>query len=233
CPFGAGPARAFALGGEPLHHRTSKSGWLFLAPALILNISIIVVPALLTAVLGFTDWDGFGVPRFTGVAHLRRLLSDPVFWTALVNNIKWTAIFLTVPILMGLIVAGLLMTVRRGRNFFQTAYFIPMVVATVISARVWQQMIFHPISGLLGWLSARGWNPFGGNPLTQPATALYAVAFVDNWHWWGFVAVVFFAALRQIDPSLLEAADVEGAGFWQRLWLVILPLIRPTVVLMM
>lgn len=230
------PAGATAGVPKPRPRRQRRSelkGWLFLAPALILNVGVILVPALLTAGLAFTDWNGISIPKLVGLKNFRDLAADPVFWGALWNNVKWTLIFLTVPIIMALVVASMLLTVRWGRNLFQTIYFIPMVVATVISARVWQQMIFHPISGVLGWLSQHGLNPFGGNPLTNPSTALYSVAFVDNWHWWGFIAVIFFAALRQIDPALLEAADMEGAGFWQRMRHVSLPLIRPTIVLMM
>ncbi|BAS27986.1 carbohydrate ABC transporter permease [Limnochorda pilosa] len=226
------PARTAQAVRKP-RDRGEIAGWLFLTPALLLNVFVILVPATLTAVLAFTDWDGVGPLRYTGLANFRSLSADPVFWGALANNAKWMLIFLTVPIVMGLVVASMLLTVRRGRNLFQTVYFVPMVVATVISARVWQQMVFHPLSGVLGWLSLHGVNPFGGNPLTDPSTALYAVAFVDNWHWWGFVTVVFFAALRQIDPSLLEAAGIEGAGFWQRLRHVSLPLIRPTILFMM
>lgn len=228
-----GARASIAAAGSKGKGKGELSGWLFLAPALLLNIFVILVPALLTAALAFTDWNGVSTPHWTGLENFRELAGDPVFWGALWNNVKWTLIFLTVPIIMALVVASMLLTVRWGRNLFQTLYFIPMVVATVISARVWQQMIFHPMSGLLGWLSQHGLNPFGGNPLTNPSTALYSVAFVDNWHWWGFIAVIFFAALRQIDPGLLEAADLEGAGFWQKLRHVSLPLIRPTIVLMM
>ncbi len=214
------------LGGE-------AAGWLFLAPALVLNVGVILVPALATVALSLTDWNGISRPRLVGVSNFTDLAGDPVFWGALWNNVKWTLIFLTVPITMGLIVGSMLLEIKRGRNVLQTLYFIPMVVPTVISARIWQQMIFHPMSGVLGWLAGHGIRLVDGNPLTQPGSALYAVAFVDNWHWWGFVTVVFFAALRQIDPAFLEAASIEGASFWQKMRYVSLPLIRPTVVFLM
>lgn len=214
------------LGGE-------AAGWLFLAPALVLNVGVILVPALSTVALSLTDWNGISRPRLVGVSNFTDLAGDPVFWGALWNNVKWTLIFLTVPITMGLIVGSMLLEIKRGRNVLQTLYFIPMVVPTVISARIWQQMIFHPMSGVLGWLAGHGIRLVDGNPLTQPGSALYAVAFVDNWHWWGFVTVVFFAALRQIDPACLEAASIEGANFWQKMRYVSLPLIRPTVVFLM
>ena len=89
------------------------------------------------------------------------------------------------------------------------------------------------MSGVLGWLQKNGITLFSSNPLTNPSTSLYAVAFVDNWHWWGFLAVVFFSAMRQIDPSLYEAADIEGANFWDKFKHISIPLILPTLVFML
>lgn len=218
---------------KELSRKENVIGWAFLAPALLINVFVILIPALLTAMLAFTRWNGLGTPEFVGLDNFRQLAADPVYRGALVNNVKWTLIFLTVPISMGLVGAAMLLTIPKGRDVFQTIYFIPMIVATVISARVWQQMIFHPMGGLLGWLKRRGITLFATNPLTNPDTSLYAVAFVDNWHWWGFLAVVFLASMRQIDPALFEAASIEGAGFWQKFRYVTLPLIRPTVVFML
>lgn len=218
---------------KELSRKENIIGWAFLAPSLLINFCVILIPAILTALLAFTKWNGLGTPEFIGLDNFRILLADSVYRTALVNNVKWTLIFLVIPICMGVLGAAMLQTIPRGRNFFQTIYFIPMIVATVISARVWQQMIFHPMGGLLGWLKKKGIILFTSNPLTNPKTSLYSVAFVDNWHWWGFLAVVFLAAMRQIEPDLFEAADIEGAGFWQKLRYVTLPLIRPTLVFML
>ena len=211
----------------------SLTGWLFMLPALAINVSIILIPAILTAGFAFTKWNGLGTPEFVGLQNFITLFKSQVYRTAIINNVRWTLIFLTVPIIMGLIGAAMLQTIRAGRNFFQTIFFVPMIVATVISARVWQQMIFHPMSGLLGWLRKFGISFLGGNPLTNPDTSLYSVAFVDNWHWWGFLAVVFLASMRQIDPELYEAASIEGASFWQKFWHISIPLIRPTLILML
>jgi len=212
-------------------NRENLTGWLFLLPALLINVLVILIPAVLTALISLTKWNGLGKPEFVGLDNFRQLLSDSVYMAALGNNVKWTLVFLTVPIIMGLLVAAMLQTIRKGRNAYQTIFFIPMIVATAISARVWQQMIFHPMSGLLGWLKRSGIASFG-NPLTNPKTSLFAVAFVDNWHWWGFLAVVFLASMRQIEPELFEAAEIEGAGFWQKFRHISIPLIRPTLIFM-
>ena len=205
--------------------------WLFLAPSLLINVVIILIPALLTLGLAFCSWDGVSAPSFSGLANFRALADDGVFWHALWNNVRWTMIFLTVPIAMGLLAAVMLLVAQRGRTILQVVFFLPVIIATVITARVWQGMIFNPVSGVLGFLQHHGVSI--ENPLASTGKALFGVATVDLWHWWGFLAVIFFAALRQVDVSQIEAAKLDGANLWQLVWHVLLPAIRPTIALMM
>jgi len=203
----------------------------FLLPALAINVVIILIPAIFTVAMAFVDWDGVGTPTYVGLDNFRAIFADPVFFTALLNNIKWTLIFLTIPIAIGLLASSLLLMARRGRTFFQVVYFLPVIIATVVVARVWQGMIYNPESGLVGWLKLHG--VVLSDPLAAPPTALYAVASVDLWHWWGFLAVIFFAALRQVDTAQIDAALLDGANFVQLMRHVLLPAIRPTITLMM
>jgi raffinose/stachyose/melibiose transport system permease protein len=207
------------------------ANWLFVAPALIINLLIILVPGMLTVLLAFCTWDGVSMPVWAGLANFASLAGDGVFWHALRNNLIWTAIFLTIPMAMGLLAAVMLLIARRGQTVLQVIYFLPIVLATVISARIWQGMIYNPVSGVIGLLQHYGLPVT--NPLGQPSTALFGVATVDLWHWWGFLAVVFYAALRQVDMSIVEAAVLDGASFWQLVRHILLPAIRPTIVLMM
>ena len=204
---------------------------LYLLPTLAINVVIILIPACLTIALAFFAWDGIGSPRWVGFGNFEALWGDRVFWRALRNNIVWTGIFLTVPIAMGLLAATMLLVARRGRTFFQVVYFLPVVIATVITARVWQGMIYSPATGLFGVMQDAGFDVV--NPLSQPSLALFGVATVDLWHWWGFLCVIFFAALRQVPSEQIEAARLEGATFFQMMRYVLLPGIRPTIVLMM
>ena len=204
---------------------------LYLVPTLLINVVIILVPALLTVALAFCRWDGISAPTFTGLDNFRALYADRVFWTALTNNIIWTLIFLTVPIGMGLLAAAMLLVARRGSTFFQVIYFLPVVIATAITARVWQGMIYSPVTGVFGLLDRLGIGV--ANPLSLPTRALYGVAVVDLWHWWGFLCVIFFAALRQVPQEHIEAARLEGAGFFQMMRYVLVPGIMPTITLMM
>ncbi|SFD42697.1 carbohydrate ABC transporter permease [Devosia psychrophila] len=204
---------------------------LYLVPTLAINFVIILVPALLTIALAFFRWDGISAPVFNGLGNFQALAGDRVFWSALTNNLIWTAIFLVVPIAMGLLAATMLLIAPRGRTFFQVVYFLPVIIATAITARVWQGMIYSPVTGLFGLMQKSGLPVV--NPLSLPTTALFGVATVDLWHWWGFLCVIFFAALRQVPQEQIEAARIEGATFWQMMRYVLLPGIRPTITLMM
>ena len=204
---------------------------LYLVPTLAINFAIILIPALLTIALAFFRWDGISAPVFNGIGNFQALAGDRVFWSALTNNLIWTAIFLVVPIAMGLLAATMLLIARRGRTFFQVVYFLPVIIATAITARVWQGMIYSPVTGVFGLLQKNGLPVV--NPLSLPTTALFGVATVDLWHWWGFLCVIFFAALRQVPQEQIEAARIEGPTFWQMMRYVLLPGIRPTITLMM
>lgn len=204
---------------------------LYLIPTLLINAAIILVPALMTIALAFFRWDGISAPQFIGLGNFDALFHDYVFWRALGNNVIWTGIFLVVPMAMGILAAAMLLIAPRGKALFQIIYFLPVIVATAITARVWQIMIYSPVTGIFSYFKAMG-LPLT-NPLSQPSTALVGVATVDIWHWWGFLCVIFFAALRQVPRELIEAARLDGARFFQLMIYVLLPAIRPTIVLMM
>ncbi|MEA3537196.1 sugar ABC transporter permease [Rhizobium sp. CC-YZS058] len=204
---------------------------LYVLPTLIINVVMIAIPALLTVMLAFFEWDGISDPIFVGLDNFRALSQDSVFWTALTNNVIWTIIFLIVPIAMGLLAATMMLVARRSANFYQVIYFLPVIIATAITGRVWQGMIYSPVTGVTGLLQRFGIDI--ANPLTETSSALYGIAVVDLWHWWGFLCVIFFAALRQVPSEQIEAARVEGATFFQTIRYVLLPGIMPTITLMM
>jgi len=205
--------------------------WLFALPALLINIFIILVPAMLTFTAAFVIWDGVGMPAWAGFANFQHMFDDPVFWSALTNNIIWTAIFLTVPVCIALVMATALLMAPRSRVVVQSIIFLPRILAVAVTGRIFQGMIFSPATGLIAWLNERGFSIT--DPLADPDRSLYAVAAVDIWHWWGFLAVVFLAAMRQISVDQIEAARLDGAGFFTLMRYVLLPGIRPTMALML
>jgi raffinose/stachyose/melibiose transport system permease protein len=199
----------------------------------IVNVTVILGPSLASIAFAFTDWTGLGSAHLIGIDNFTRLAADPDFRDALMHNLIWTVIFMTVPVAMGLLGAFVLSKLQRFQLFFRIAYFAPYVIASVVSAGIWEN-ILDPNQGLGATLGQLGLpiikdTAFFGDP----DLALLSVAFVNNWAWWGFLVVVFLAAMQAVNPDLYEAARVDGATTTQEFRHITLPMILPTVVFMM
>ena len=203
-------------------------GWLFLLPLMLTTIVIIVVPTLATAAFSLTDWSGFGEASFIGLENFRQLARDAGFLQSLKHAVIWTAIFLTVPIFMGLLGAVLLSLAGPLQTFFKLVYFIPVTLASVINAHIWRSL-YDPFRGVGAVLAGLGVSFLENIAfLGEKHLALYAVAWVDVWRWWGFLVVVFLAAMQAINPELYDSARVDGASAWGEFRHVTLPGIRVT-----
>ena len=210
--------------------RRGLVAWVFMIPLVIVNVLVILGPSVATIYYSFTEWSGLGPAEFVGLENYREILSDGDFYLAMWHNVLWTAIFLTVPISMGLLGAFLLSQITRFQLFFRIVYFIPYVVASVVNAALWQN-ILDPTRGIGSALASVG-IPFldGVSFFGSERLALPSVAFVNNWAWWGFVVLLFLTALQSVDAQLYDAAKVDGAGRWQQFLNVTIPGIRPTLV---
>jgi raffinose/stachyose/melibiose transport system permease protein len=217
-------------GRIPQHRKRALTAWVFMLPLVLVNLLVIVGPSVATVYYSFTEWSGIGPAEFVGLENYRRMLTDGEFYEALLHNIIWLAIFLTVPIAMGLLGAFLLSQIERFQMFFRVVYFIPYVIASVVNASIWQNLL-DPERGIGAALADVG-IPFleGVSFFGDQRLALPSVAFVDNWHWWGFVLVLFLTAMQSVDRDLYDAAKVDGANRWHQFRHVTLPGIRPTLV---
>ncbi|MFE7974070.1 carbohydrate ABC transporter permease [Streptomyces shenzhenensis] len=202
--------------------------WLFMAPLVVVNLLVIAGPGLMSVYYSFTDWDGLDSPALVGFANYTAMFGDADFLRALLHNLLWTAFFLVVPMSLGLLGAFLLTRIKRFQLVFRVLYFVPYVIATVVSATIWRQ-ILSPTSGIGPALGDLGipWLK-DVNFLGDGDIALGTVAFVNNWQWWGFLVVIFLASMQSIEPSLYEAARMDGANTWREFWHITLPAIRPT-----
>ena len=216
-------ARAYAPG--------SWGRFLFAVPALAVSLSVVLIPVIATIGFAFTDWSGFEPPRFVGLANFQLILQEPRFWRAFFNNLIYTSIYVTLPMIGGLVFSMLLLLAPVGRGVFQVVFFLPVTITTVILAQVWRGMIYSSSTGIVAWLNLIG-IPVE-NPLSNPATSLMGVLFVDMWQWWGYLTVIYLAALRQVDRSLIEAATIDGATRRQIFTRILIPLIMPTVLFML
>jgi raffinose/stachyose/melibiose transport system permease protein len=203
---------------------------LFVLPAVLLIAFVVLAPAVLTLAASFTDWDGVSRPRWVGLENFHDLLTDMIFWRAVFNNTKWTVLFLTIPMAIALVVAALLLTRQRSSAVYQVIFLLPYALSPIANASIWSYMIFDHVSGAVHYLNAH--SIAVTDPLGRVSSALYAVAAVDIWHFWGYLTVVFFAAMRQVPTDQLEAAILEGASAWQIFVHITLPNILPTIALM-
>jgi raffinose/stachyose/melibiose transport system permease protein len=137
--------------------------------------------------------------------------------------------FLTIPVALGLLGAYLLAGVKRWQMFYRVAFFLPYVIASVVNAQLWRYLL-HPRFGIGTWLAEHGITLLDTPVFANRSTSLYAVAFVDAWHFWGFLVVLYLAAMYQVDTELYEVARLEGANRFQQFRHVTLPGIRPTLV---
>ena len=209
--------------------RQILSNYVFLAPVVALNLIVIVIPSLTSIYISMTKWSGLNQPEFVGLANFGRLINDPIYWKSLSHNVIWTIFFLTIPVFMGLTGAYLLSGIKRFQMVYRVAFFIPYVIASVVNTELWRTLL-HPRHGIGAWLAKQGIEGFDIRVFGSKHTALYGVAFVDSWHFWGFLVIVYLAAMYQVQPDLYEVAILEGASRFQRFRYVTVPGIRPTLV---
>jgi raffinose/stachyose/melibiose transport system permease protein len=201
--------------------------WAFMLPFLAVSIFVVLGPSLSSFYYSLTDWTGLGAAHFIGLANFQQLLTDTDFHKALLYNLFWMAWFLTIPMGLGLFGAFLLSQIKRFQMFFRAAYFVPYIIASVVNASIWEQ-ILDPQQGLASQLDRIGihWLDnvyfFGDQHLALPS-----VAFVDSWHFWGFLLIFFLAAMQSVDKELYDAARVDGANRWNQFLHVTLPGILP------
>jgi raffinose/stachyose/melibiose transport system permease protein len=206
--------------------------WLFVLPILLINVIVIIGPSISAFYFSLTEWSGIGEARFVGLENFRRIIFDDIrYREAFSNNLLWLAFFLTVPFILALLAASLLAPVRRGGMFFRTALFVNYVLPSVVVASIWRNLL-SPTQGVGAALAEIGIPGLNQAWLGRPDTALLAVAFVDNWRFWGFLMILFLAAMQSIPPELYEAARLDGAKPWHEFIYVTLPGIRPTLVFM-
>ena len=211
---------------------TTRAGWLFLAPALVLIGLFFFLPVLAALVLSFTDYDIYALgdaanARWVGLDNYLRLLRTPLFWTALQNTFYFALVGGPLSIAVSL-AAALLVNAKlvRFKGFFRTVYFIPFVTTLVAVAIVWRYL-YHPQYGPLNrMLAALGVDPVDW--LGDPRWAMPAIILLAVWKNFGYAMLIFIAGLQAIPEELYEAAHLDGASAWQRFRHVTIPMLGPT-----
>lgn len=212
---------------------TKSKRWVpyaFILPAFIIHFLVVMAPSLSTFVMSLYDWNGMGQGVFIGLQNFKEIFTkDTVAHQALVHNLIWLLIFVTVPLILGFTIALLVSRLKRGQMVLRTIYFLPYIISAVVAGRIWSAFM-NPFYGMNAVFDKIGLTGLASIKwLGDPKIALFSVAFVDNWHFWGFVMVLFLGALQQVDPALYDAAKVDGANSWQEIVHVSIPGIRQTI----
>ncbi|SHT20614.1 sugar ABC transporter integral membrane protein [Mycobacteroides abscessus subsp. abscessus] len=211
------------------HYKTRDivSAYGFLTPALILAILFIVLPIILAFTYGFTDYYLLkpNDKEFIGLENFKRMLTDEVLIQSFKNTLKFVVFVVPLQLSMALGLALIVNKKIRGVGFFRTAYFSPAVLSLVVISILWTVML-NPTSGLINELLANvgiSKQPF----LSSASQAMYTIIGISAWSGCGYQMMIFLAGLKNIDGSLYEAADIDGANAFQKFLFITIPSLKP------
>lgn len=201
----------------------------FVAPALLLYLTLVLLPMGMAAFYGFFDWNGLGpLNQFVGFGNYTRALSDPVFRGAVQHNFVIIVLSLLIQLPLALGLALLLNRRIRGRAVLRTILFAPYVLSEVIAAVTWL-LILQPGGLADATLRAVGLGGAVHLWLANPDIVLYTMFVVITWKYIGFGIILFLAGLQAVPRELYEAAAIDGAPAWKQTRFITIPLLGPTI----
>ena len=198
---------------------------MFVAPHGIGLILFVIIPIIMTAVLSLFEWDLISSPRFAGLASYARIISDPMFWNSAKNTVVFTLGTVPTGVVLALLLALLVDNRLKGIVLFRSAMFMPVLSSWVVVAMIWR-WLYNPQFGLIN----RILSVFG---VTGPAWlsdlrwAMPAVIITTVWKFLGYNMIIYLAGLQGVPDAYYEAASIDGANRWQRLWYITIPLLSP------
>ena len=203
-----------------------STGYLFVLPALLVLGLLIAYPVAYTGLLSVTDNQG----NLVGLDNFRRILGARATPTAFLNTLWWVFGSIVFQVVLGVLAAILLNQNFRGRAVVRSVTLIPWVVPGIVAATTWAWML-HTEFGIINYmLTAPGIiaEPVGW--LTNGDTVLPVMIAINVWKMFPFVAIMVLAGLQSIPNDLYEAARIDGASFWEEVWYVMLPQVRPVII---
>lgn len=201
----------------------------FLLPALLIVFAVLIFPILFSLVVSMFDWPlsaGGGERHFIGGGNYVELVKDKEFWNSLKLQLGFIFIAIPLELLLGLAAALLLNREFTGGRVVRALILLPVFFLPVVSGMTWRFMLQPRYGALNNFLLALGAPEITW--LGSPTFAYVAVIVQDIWRMWPFVFMLLYAGLAGIPTDVLEAAEIDGASFWKRLFSVILPLLYPT-----
>ena len=200
---------------------------LFVLPAVLFVVSLVVFPLIFGLIIAFSDWN-LSSPtgrKFNGLDNLRQMWADPFYWNAL-RNMIWYMLAIIVEYAIAFGLALLLNSQIRARKFFRVAFLMPLMLSPVaVSWMIGKSMLEYRFGPVTNFLRFLGWE----NPslLTTPWLAKTTIAIMDAWVWIPFMMIMILAGLQALSKEVQEAAKVDGATGWQGFWQITFPLMLP------
>lgn len=221
----APPARA--RGGAP--GRVVGQRWYtpyaFMAPGLALYAGMFAWPAVIAIQLAFSRYNIVSPIRFVGAANFVELVHDPRFFIALRNSFLFLLMYLPLTVVLPLLLAMLVNIKLRGIQVYRMLYYLPVITSMVAVAVAWKYVFNR--EGVVNWLlSLVGLGPI--DFLLSTSWALPTVVLLEGWKSMGLFMMIYLAGLQSVSQDLVEAATVDGANAWHRLWHVVVPSLLPT-----
>ncbi len=206
--------------------REAIEGYIGISPWLIGFLFFTLGPMLASLVLGFTDWRITVEPKWVGVDnYVKMFTSDRDFYQALRVTFTYVIIALPLNLIIGLALSLLLNHNLPGMGIFRTVFYLPVVLSGVAVALMWMWLL-NPDYGVVNDILAFFGVP-GPKWFFDPDTALLSIVLMNLWRVGGS-AIIYLAGLQNIPPHLYEAAEIDGAGIWSKLWNVTIPMLTPT-----
>ncbi|MBL3915287.1 carbohydrate ABC transporter permease [Bifidobacterium longum] len=219
---------------EQHHIREGRgfSGWLFVLPAILVALTFVIIPFINTIRLSFTDATFSNPGQFVGLEQYRKMLADDAVHTGLINSSLYVVCVVPCMVILPLILASLVAGNSKVLAFFRASFYLPVVVSTVIVGLVWTNLL--DTRGLVNSiLESAGWIKQAVPFLTDRWLLLFSAMAITIWTGLGYYMIIYLSALANIDPSLYEAAALDGAGVVRRFLHVTVPGCRSTMVLIM
>ena len=218
-------------GGRGRHRGSPWMGVAFAAPATGLLALFLLLPVVVAGSYSTTEASGYGDKRPVGLDNYRAVLSDQAFWSALTRNVVLAALVALLTLTAGFTLAYLLYVGVRGWRFLQAGLLVPYIVPVVVTALMWKAML-EPENGVVNTVLRKSGLGALANPwLTGEQTSLPTVAVIQSWVLVPFAMLILFGAMLGLPKEMLEAAELDGAGHVARMLRIVLPAVRPTVLL--
>jgi len=200
---------------------------LLVSPYLIFVIVFVLFPVIFCFFLTFHKWNIIAPMHFIGTANYNRLVHDRLFWKAIGNTLKFLLLHIPLQLVVSLLLAQLLNQQIRAKSFFRASFFMPVIVSGVVVTILWQQLLGYD-SGLINRLFVNlGMEKTGW--LIDPDIAIYSIAVMATWKNVGLYVILFLVGLQTVPTQYYEAAKLEGANRWQQFYHITLPMINPTI----